>query len=325
MKKSNSKITTFNNNPQISPVNMSRRNVNKGLLQVGLGSTFFGKLANAYSQSLLNAPLNFDLSDPKDNVHLYVKMLGNLLGGRTYIQYGADIFHLQSKVNPKPVFNIKGIVRLDWKKVSDTEYKQKNFDHGLICDAENGQVINQFENPFTGNMDTPVHYRSGPFKNTVSTTKENGEPFLLDWQTSGGGAWFTSQSVGSRKNWLSPDEWPQASTGDEVHFGYSSTYVSEIDDLNNPQLTSVNTTHIWTFITPHPPWMLMGDRPGFLMWRWIARKVNHFDQLDPYIVSEISKLWPTYFTAENPWDDHINGWIQYKSERKPLKKPNGDN
>lgn len=322
MKKNQPKLTPVHSE-NLCHVYMSRRKAAKTFLLAGLfggaASSPLGRLANAQPVPM-DSSLKFDLSDPKDNVHLYVKMLGDLLGGRTYLQYEADIFHLKSHTTPQQLFKIKGVARQDWKKVSDTEYMQKNFDHGLFCDTKTGSVLESYSNPFTNEINQPIHYRSGPFNSKISTKKENGEAFLLDWRTAGGGAWFTDSSAGSRKNWLSPDDWPRASTGDEVHFGVSSSYIAEIDDLNDSTLTSVNATHIWTFITPCPPWMLMGNQPGFLMWRWVARKINHFDQLDPYVVAEITKRWPQYFEAENPWTESINGWIQYKEERKPLKK-----
>ncbi|MGJ8563080.1 MAG: DUF1838 family protein [Alphaproteobacteria bacterium] len=300
---------------------IGRRQIVGGLLTAPVVVSA-SNLAGCKPESKSSSFQSYDLTDPEDNVELYVKVVGDLKGGRTYLQYETDVTLIKSHSTPQVLYKIKGIARIDWTKVGPFHYKQRNFDHGLICDAKTGRVIDEYKNPISGEINHPIHYRSGPFNTDVSPNVKNGEWFAKPWQSSGGALWFTESSSGARKNWLSPEEWPMASTGDDVHFWVSSTYLSELEYVSDRSRTSAPMTHLWSFSTPFPPWMLLGDEPGTLIWNWVARKIHKKEDLDPYIVSEIEKRHPHYFNEADPWRDKVNGWTQYKSERQ-AKTPRG--
>ena len=264
--------------------------------------------------------LIYDLNSPQDTVDIYVKMVGDLSGGRNYLQYETDVTLIRSHETPKIMYKVRGIARADWTKIGPQNYKQKNFDHGLICDAKTGLVVDEYLNPITNEINQPIHYRSGPFETSLTPENEKIQSLMPSWRQVSGALWSHETSAGARENWLQPDKWPKASTGKDVHFGVSSTYIAEIAFLNDKNLTSAPMTHIWGFSTPFPPWMLMGNTQGTLVWNWIARKVPSFEELDPYLVAEIEKRWPNYFEAGDPWREKINGWTHYEQEREPVLK-----
>ncbi len=252
---------------------------------------------------------------PESDIDLYVRMLGNSAGGRTYVQYDTDIFCLADHTVPLLAFRIRGIARSDWSRSGPHSYHQASFDHGLICDKDNGKAIDSWRNPLTGQDNVPLHYRSGPFRRDLGPLDDKGKPFALALKEAGGGVWFTDTSAGARTNWIQPDKYPLASTGKDVWLGTSSTYMVEREFIDDPRRTALPASNFWNFISNYPAWMLMGERPGFVLWRWIARKITRFGDLDPYLVAEIERRLPGYFTLESPWRDYSNGWIQYGRER----------
>ena len=256
-----------------------------------------------------------DLKNPADNVTAYVKMIGTLAKATTYLQYTGEIFSLMPGEVQKRILKLKGLVKIQWTPHGDGTYSHINYDHGLFCDSETGAVIDTWKNPFTGETNRPLHYKSGPFEETVGPRKPDGSAFILPWDVSGDDVRLTETTWGERENWLQPKDWPRASTGEKAQMTTSTTYIARLSELSDPKRDAVTATHIWNFIAPRPAWMLMGQRPGQVLWRWVARKIIDRNELDPIIVAEIEKRVPGFMTKDKPWAEKSNGWIQYISER----------
>lgn len=92
--------------------------------------------------------------------------------------------------------------------------------------------------------------------------------------------------------------------------------VARINRLPSSSRSAVTATHFWTFVAPWPARMLVGQKPGAVLWRWVGRKIIDRSELDLIIVEEIEKRMPGYMTKDRPWTEKSNGWIQYMNERK---------
>lgn len=259
----------------------------------------------------------FDLSKPEDNVRLFAKVVGSLDDRTTYLQYYGEIFSVVPNQVQARILRLKGIAKSKWEQTGDHTYFRRNYDLGLFCDPETDEILETYQNPFTGEENIPLHYKSGPLEGTISPKRSNGEPYILPWRVTGDQLSLTETAYGERENYLSPETWPKASTGPQLYFNTSSTYFADVQDVENPNLSSVTADHVWTFLTPFPAWMLVGDMPGFAMWRWAARKIIDATELDPVIVAGIEQRMPNFFTDALPWKEHSNGWVQYIKERQP--------
>lgn len=259
----------------------------------------------------------FDLSKPEDNVKLYAKVVGSLDERTIYLQYYGEIFSVVPNQVQNRILRLKGIAKSKWEQTGEHTYFRRNYDFGLFCDPESEEILETYQNPFTGKQNTPLHYKSGPLEGTISPLRSNGQTYILPWRVTGDQLSLTQTAYGERENYLSPDTWPKASTGRQLYFNTSSTYFADVEDVENPELVSVTADHVWTFLTPFPAWMLVADMPGFAMWRWAARKIVDVGELDVAIVAGIEQRVPNFFADEQPWKDHSNGWIQYTKERKP--------
>ena len=289
---------------------MDRRFLLASLAAAGLGNLF-------PVRSRASTGFPFDLTKPEDNVTLWAKIVGSLDARMTYLQYYGEIFDVAPGREQQLLFQLKGLVKSQWTPAGPNQFEQLNFDHGLFCDAKTGEVLDTYDNPLTGKTNRPLHYKSGPFGNQVKPVKDDGEPFVLPWRIVGDQISVTQSAFGQRDSYLSPEEWGLASTGSPMFMNTSSTYIADVDEVVDPANMSVPADHIWTFLAPYPAWMLMGDQPGYVLWRWVGRKITDPQELDPYIVSEIEKRLPGYMENARPWDGYYNGWIQYTKERSP--------
>lgn len=280
-----------------------------------------GAAASSYALTnpLQAQPANwsYDLSRPEDNVDVFAKIAGSLDNQTTYLQYYGEIFAVVPNQVQSRILRLKGIAKSQWTKTGDHEFFRRNYDFGLFCDPDMDEILDVYQNPFTGEENVPLHYKSGPLESTLSPVRSSGEPYILPWRITGDQLSLTETSYGERENYLSPDIWPKASTGPQLYFNTSSTYIADIEDVASPDLMSVTADHVWTFLTPFSAWMLVGNMPGFAMWRWVARKIIDPTELDAVIVSGIEQRVPNFFTDDQPWKQHSNGWVQYIKERKP--------
>jgi hypothetical protein len=138
-------------------------------------------------------------------------------------------------------------------------------------------------------------------------------PFTPDWVVSGDEIWLDEDTGGERENWLSPNEWPLASSG--ARFRARSIVSSKglLSEIANKRKTSGRCTIFWTGLFPWLPWMQMGQRPGYLLWRSIGRKIRHPNEASPRILDFIAAREPDYLTLEDPWMDRKNSWIDFAS------------
>lgn len=261
--------------------------------------------------------LPYDLDRPEDNVALAARVKGSQTDATTYLQYFGEIFEVVPGRVQQPLFRLKGIAKSRWTRLSEHEYEFENYDHGLFCDKETGEVLERFDNPFTGEENVPLHYKSGPLKGALAPKDERGRAYLLPWRLVGDQLSLTETSAGEREAYLDPDLWGAASTGPTMQFMTSSTYFADLRDIAKREIPAVPADHTWSFVAPFPAWMLMGQRPGYVLWVWSGRKVVDEGELSGDLVADIERNIPNFFSAERPWQDRLNGWLQYAKERKP--------
>lgn len=289
---------------------------------LGLGASAFATACSrpAPYNTKVQSFVQPDFNDPVANAALYAKVAGTQETGMVYLQYYGDIFAVVPNQDQIGLFSVKGIAKSQWTPDQEAQsFSYRNHDHGIFCDYETGEVLETYENPFTGETNIPMHYRSGPLTANIAPKKTDGSDYILPWRVTGNQLSVTESGFGSTKNYLDPKDWPKASTGEKLHFNVSSTYIARTEDAFDPSKKSVVADHIWTFLTPFAPWMLVGDMPGYALWRWVGRKIIDEAELDPEIISGIERFQPNFFQTKEPWSEHVNGWKQYIKERQPIQ------
>lgn len=296
--------------------NISRRSILSAAGVGAVSASLSGTLASPAAAA--STPLwNFDTSNPEDAVKLYAKIAGSLVEQEVYMQYYGEIHSINGSEIPKTILALKGLVRLRWMPGDDGSYSFTNYDQGLFCDHETGKVIESFQNPFTGETNIPLHYKSGPLKSTIGLSEEQENPIEKSWRVTGNQILVHDSRAGSFTNPLTPEKWGKASTGAQIPVMTSSTYFADVREVSDKSLQSTNSDHVWNFITAYPAWMLMGQTEGQVLWHWTARKFANKAEIDPYILGEITSRVPDFLTADKPWPLRSNGWTQYTRERTP--------
>lgn len=190
---------------------------------------------------------------------------------------------------------------------------------------ETGEVLQQWENPWTGETLTVMHVANNPvqgyFKGTFpAQVYEDSTTFVFDI--------FTT--------------YPNPLADDPKFADYSPNPIYQAaelfkitvptEDLLNPEVLSVSKLQLcWDRIGPWVPWMKMGDRPGQLIYSAFGCKVDSLDDLDPLLQDEINTRVPLYKKAPPAYleGEDSTSWLYFQKhfeaylagERFPLPQP----
>jgi len=253
--------------------------------------------------------INF--SDAGEELRAYVKLVGSTEAAAVHYFYSGKIYGLVPGEDSQPIMGFAGLAKNIWKPLDDGNFAQRIFDIGYFADLERGEPIDEFFNPFTKKVNRPVHYANGPNEFIRKAEKRN-------WQISGDDVWLEESLAFKMPNWLDPNVWPLASTGETLRFRYTNTYRGKLSDLKNPRIVSATSLLGWNAVTDWYPFMLMGQRPGFLHWISQGRKINNFSEVPQQTLQYLEANFPNYLSLEAPWAEQVNNYVQYMEQRQPM-------
>ena len=125
-----------------------------------------------------------DLSDPVQNALAYAKLVGTSDRSMIHIYYKGTIFGMTPEEGVKPMIGHTGVLKGVWKPWINNSFYYTLYDVGYFMDLKTGLPAEEFENPFTGEINRPVKIIGGPFdrviKPEVRPFKHRGDDLWLD-------------------------------------------------------------------------------------------------------------------------------------------------
>lgn len=192
---------------------------------------------------------------------------------------------------------------------------------------ETGEILRQWENPWTGELLPVVHVANNP----VQGHFKGKFPARVDRDS----ATFVFDLFITYPN-------PLASDPKFADYSPNPTYqAAELfkltvpaEDLSNPEILSVSKLQLsWDRIGPWVPWMKMGDRPGHLIYSAYGGKVNGFNDLPQLLKDEMNTRVPLYKNAPKSYleGEDMTSWVYFQKnfdaylagETFPLPQPAG--
>lgn len=270
-----------------------------------------------------SSPLGHVSSSKEDLFKTYVRLMGSLETTTIYSWFSGHLWGIIPNEAPKPLVTLQGLAKSNWQKEEDYITKE-SFDLGFFGDLETGEVLEEWKNPYTNELVQPFHFMYGGGSKTAYTTEgiksANGiKPYKMNWMESGDHIWMDEYGSFSFESPLQPEEWPKASPGKQMHFGSSTTYMATKTELFNPNNTSCDQTFFWTAVNSWEPWLHMGQREGYVMWRATGRKIFDINEIPDTMKSYVAKVQPNYFEDKTPWNGRRSTYTSYKEHRKSGK------
>ena len=170
-----------------------------------------------------------------------------------------------------------------------------------------GDIIEEYENPYTNEKVKVVHAINDPFNYIISDqliiapedfpgdrSKLPKIPLIFPWQKLNDETLVLSTDMHlNYPNPLQPDKWPRESAGPNAQVSEMMRYFVSAKDLENPALTAVPYVGTWHRITPWLPWLLMGQAPGHCMYTATMTAFDSIDKLPKHVREYAEKNHPT--------------------------------
>ena len=199
--------------------------------------------------------------------------------------------------------------------LEDGSYRKLLREVAFYTDLKTGEILETFDNPYTGETNRIVPVANDPYNYTISefypdppsygglnTEKPPRVPFLLDWKRRGDRVLLTTDIHLYYPSALQPDKWPRESPGPMTRVSEMFRYYMDAKDLGNPDLEFIPYIGSWVRETPWFPWMLMDQAPGHCMYVCDQGKGDTLDIVPANIVEAARQIDPKFLSA--PTEDY---------------------
>ncbi|GAB5459652.1 MAG: DUF1838 domain-containing protein [Henriciella sp.] len=219
------------------------------------------------------------------------------------------------------VFNVEGMNIRACSQVTD-----ENMGNGfhlvsreilLYTDAETGEVLKTWDNPWTGETVDVLHVANDPVNFKMYETGRDGKPYAWGGEIGEDGTWWYRSTI--------PLWYPNPLGGDyqkEIGGTYHATemfnFFGRTDDLFDLGDDTAKVTVGWSRISDWLPWMEMNGREGSLYMHTAGRKLGSYDELSDVMKTEIATNYPEYNAAPPAGDPRPNmtSWKYYDGVKK---------
>lgn len=208
-----------------------------------------------------------------------------------------------------------------------TGYRLTSRELLLFLDPVTGEVLREWQNPWTGETVEVMHLANDPVNSRAFLPFDaNGAPFTLDSLRFQGDWAFWQNEI--------PQWYPNPLSGAYQEYVGAAYHAMEIFDFTMRKDTlldtSIPTTYpaiSWVRLSRWLPWMKMEDRNGTIVFNAMGSKLdNGIAGLPQILQDEIAANYPEYVTAP-PGDDtrpNETSWTVFKARMDARREAAGD-
>ena len=325
----------------------SRREVLRATLALG-GAAAAGALpATATAGAHAAQGKGLDYSSTRDNLYAFGKIWS------AYDEMVIGAFHglMYVRLPGKrmiPVFGYTGTGALLCKQEDDGSLWIKSRETGYFTDLETGDILETWDNPFTGKTVEVYHFYNDVLtgqigheipkffmgemgesptlmnEGTVFPDENGNYPFILPFQQYGNDMMLSWDYTHDYKNPVTPEGWPLSSTGARVTPSEHFTFQVNKDELEDRSLPTCRMTAGFSRISECWPFMQMGGSEfadATLSGRMHSHKgLGGYDEVPPKVLAYIEKHAPEFLTLPDDWkagNKRVDTWKAYAQDIPP--------
>ena len=260
--------------------------------------------------------LNLDLDKPEDNMTAFIKVRGSLKENEEVIYYAnGKIYGFVNGERDKPLmgyemYNIGRSV----KRAENSYYLLTN-EVLLYTDLKTGEVLEKFENPYTGESVDVVHVWNSPVNQMQDLEGRYGKWGVNHNKYGDDMICMNADIFLKYPSPLSVKEFPENSQSDDYEASELFQFFFSKKDMNDPNQTSIPCTISWTRLGPWLPWMNMGQREGLVVYQGAGYKImeRDYDKMPKVLTDYVMKNHPEYRHSPTEYT-HPNetSWTYFK-------------
>lgn len=237
-----------------------------------------------------------DLDTPAGNLEGYIKARADTAGGEViFWSRGMIHSHIPNR-KPRTLF---GTEALTISRVERTDYGFAWYNREALfyTDAETGEVIDEWYNPFIERT-VPVFHLRNPYVNSPYRVEGENGPWHYNYHANGDDVIFYRDLMFFGPNPMDREEYP-AYVGSDYYQGAGLyNFACRRPDLDNPELTSIPCVSTWSSMRQWFPWMEMGQWEGGMVASTRGRKLmNGKSEIPAKFRDYLEKNDPEYLKA----------------------------
>ena len=274
--------------------------------------------AGAFSP--VTALADLDPEDPSDALTINRKVMCSTVDGdaRTFWWHGRAYSRRMGE-RDRLLFTVEGMNVRACTSVSDPErgdgFKLVSRELLLYKDAQTGEVLATWDNPWTGQTVDVLHVANDPVNFTMYETGRDGRPISWDASTLDDRWWQTNTVPLFYPNPLAGEY--QKEIGGTYHATEMFNFMGDIESVLDESTPDANVQVGWVRMSDWLPWMMMEGRDGIIYMHTAGRKLESWDDMSELMKAEIAEHYPDYVEPP-PLDDprrNETSWIYYKKVR----------
>ncbi len=271
-----------------------------------------------------------DPKDPSDALTIMRKIQCSTVNNREAIYaWEGKAYARRQGEKDKNIFNVVGMNVRACSAIRDEKrgmgFAMVSREILLYVDKDTGEVIDQWENPWTGETVKVQHVENDPV---------NWESYEIGW--TGKPATWGGEIHGSQWNFRStfPLWYPnplgsayQAEIGGTYHATEMFNFFGRTDDLLDSRKSEATVSVGWARLSDWLPWMKMNGREGVFYVHTSGFRLDNWEELDETMKNYIAERAPIYRNAPPQGDDRDNmtSWKHYKQWREEVAKSSDEN
>ena len=306
------------------------------------GSLAVGLRAMPEAMAMKEVPASYtgpyiDLTTPKGNVNAGVRLDANLDESKhKWASVSGVVCGVRDGEPLKDLFGFEVVsVAKAWAQ-PDGSYRVPHREAIFYTDLKTGEILRSWYNPYIDEEVEVVDVINDPWNHFFAEEVKRFEPdygglnkpkpkppipFSMGFFDAGNGMVQNRRHINLYyKAALQPDEWPRESSGPMNRVSEFFTTSVRLEDLQNPDKTSVLQSGSWSRVTPWLPWMLMGQAPGHIVYHSTFHSFDSLDGFKAPVLAHTEKFYPHMLEAppRDEWDKpNLSSLEVYTKTQKP--------
>jgi len=260
---------------------------------------------------------DLDLNTPEGALNAMRKVQCSLIENEpiTYYWHG-EAYSRRMGERDKKLFKVEG---MNVRSCSTIDDKKMGMGYHLVSreillyrDADTGDILKTWENPWTGEEVEVMHVANDPVNHKSYVTGRDGKPTT-----------FAGDILGDKwqMNFTIPLFYPnplaseyQKQIGGTYHATEMFNFLGDLEDLKDGSKNTAAVQVGWARMSDWLPWMNMQGRDGIIYMHTAGRKVESWDDMPDSMKDEIKKNYPEYVAPPPEGDPRANmtSWKYYK-------------
>lgn len=252
----------------------------------------------------------------------FMRMYASLQAETVWYWYSGAIDIAEPGAPVAPLVGVDSLVRRDIAPQSDGSFSVTGWEAHFYHAPGEADSLNALKNPRTGRIVQPFHFREGP--NASHFTEQSLESFdgagvkrATLWRQAGPYVWLSREVDVDTPHPLDIAKWPMETSGVRNQFGSFAVHCAKAADLMDPAIDRADCTFNYEAISGWLPWLLMGQRPGYLVWRANGYKLSSLDEIPAASRRGFEQTNPAIFAKGIPWNDRVLLWDDFRKQRTP--------